>query len=112
MKKVRPLLIYNRGTFHIKSGVILLICACFNPEIDMKATKMAFVVFASGGIFSKVVFMLVPKDTYHPIPFVSQLLFVMLSDISHHLCLHPRKIQRDPAAVNCQSFGTNWIKVW
>ena len=51
----------------------------------MKATKMAFVVFASGGIFSKVVFMLVPKDTYHPIPFVSQLLFVMLSDISHHL---------------------------
>jgi hypothetical protein len=46
---------------------------------------MAFVAFSLGGIFSQVVFMLVPMDTYHPIPFVSQGHFIMLGDISHHL---------------------------
>ena len=38
-----------------------MIRACFTPEIDMKATKMAFVAFASGGIFSQVVFKLLKR---------------------------------------------------
>ena len=62
-----------------------MIWACFNPEIDLKATKMAFTANSPGGIFSKVVFMLVPMDDYYPLPLVSHLLFDILRDISSHL---------------------------
>ena len=64
-----------------------MIWACFNPEIDLKATKMAFMANSPGGIFSKVVFMLVPMDDYYPLPLVSHLLFDLPRDISSHLCL-------------------------
>ena len=61
---------------------ILSIWTYFNSEIQMKATKMAFLAFNSGGFFSKVVFMLAHMDTYYAMPFVSQFHFVTLGDIS------------------------------
>ena len=63
-----------------------MIRACFNPEIDLKATKMAFMANSPCGIFSKVVFMLVPMDDYYPLSLVSHLLFDIPRDISSHLC--------------------------
>ena len=68
-----------------------MIRACFNPEIDLKATKMAFMANSPGGIFSKVVFMLVPMDDYHPLPFISCLLFDLPRDISSHLWDYNKK---------------------
>ena len=81
------------GYFTYKSGVSLLIWACFNPEIDLKATKMAFMANSPGGIFSKVVFMLVPMDDYYPLPFISCLLFDLPRDISSHLWVQPHNVE-------------------
>ena len=44
---------------------------------------------SSSRIFSKVVFMLVLRYIYYPIPFVSQIHFVMLGDICSHLWYIP-----------------------
>ena len=63
-----------------------MIWACFHPEMDLKATKMAFMANHPSRFFSKVVFMLVLRYIYYPISFVSQIHFVMLGDICSYLC--------------------------
>ena len=73
MQKIRPHLIYNCG---ILSGVILFIWACFHPEMDLKATKMAFMANSSGNFFFLMWFLYGPigvfNPTYHPFSILCQ----------------------------------------
>ena len=85
MQKIRPLLIYNCGILHLKSGVILLIWACFHPEMDLKATKMAFVANSSGKFFSNMVFLWAHGCVQPHIPSIFHFELDILSDISSPL---------------------------
>ena len=73
------------GYFTYKSGVILSIWACFHPEMDLKATKMAFMANSSGKIFSNVVFIWAHGCVQPHIPSIFHFESDILSDISSHL---------------------------